>query len=114
METFKMYSNEFLKPEYSWAKNLKVGSKFVVYDNSFCYEVLENGNLEKTHLAPGTCTDGENPHKLYITKIGMHDFALYGKTYTMHTVTLKSNATRKTYICGIGWNEECARLNGNI
>jgi hypothetical protein len=109
-----MDSNEFLRPEYNWAKNLKVGSKFVVYDNSFCYEILDNGTLEKTLLAKGTCTDGENPYKLYITKIGMHDFTLYGKTYTMHTVTLKSNTTHKTYICGIGWNEDCARLNGNI
>lgn len=109
-----MYSTEFLGPEYNWAKNLKVGSKFVVYDNSFCYEVLENGTLEKTHLAPGTCYDGESSRKLYITEIGMRDFTLYGKTYTMHTVTLKSNVTRKTYICGIGWNEDCARDNGNI
>ena len=109
-----MYSSEFLKPEYSWAKNLKVGSKFVVYDNSFCYELLDNGKREKTHLVPGTCTDGENPHKLYITKVGMDNFGMFGKTYMMNTVMLKSNVTHKTYICGIGWNEDCARLNRNI
>lgn len=113
-----MVDREYMGPDYNWTKQLKVGQKFKVYENSFCFELLPEGKEEKTCLTRGSRMhapwDKENVHELYITKIGTAVFPLYGKEYEMTTVWLHSRATGNQYKCGIAWNNACAKINGNI
>ena len=97
--------------EASWVYNyMKPGMKFKVYDNSYCFEVLDNGVLEKVCLAPGTCEIGENSYELVITKITtevlQHD-TIFEKR--MPVVYLHSNKSKRSYKVGVCWNELCAK-----
>lgn len=111
-----MTNNEYLGPDYQWTEKLKVGDKFTVADNSYCFMLGPDGSrnrLKDALLAPGTCFD-EHPYCLFIEKISLEKFQFFGKERVMKAVQLKSSITGKRYLVGICWNERVAKLCGNI
>lgn len=103
-----------MESEYNWVKKLRAGTVFRVYDNSYCYKL--DGDKEKcVLLSPVNCDiEGENPYKLIIEKIVEEEIGEGFFRHTYPVAYLKSSVTDNRYKVGICWNEECARLNGNI
>lgn len=87
---------------YPWANNLKVGDNFIIKDNSYCYQIINN-KIKKVLLHPSYHEDYENPYELYITKItkGIIGKGIFKKNLPI--VYLKSKVTNNIYKIGICW-----------
>lgn len=93
-----------------WVKDLKVGDKFLVYDNSLCLEVEKDEDgfeyRKRSALHPNCHVSKESNSSLIIENLFMKKWTTcWGSDKEYPTVLLKSSITNCIYEVGICWGK---------
>lgn len=104
-----MLTNEQIKslPNHlQWVKDLQVGERLEVKDNSYCFEITNN-KRRMASLRTDIHDIGETGRELVVENIYLKGWQGYfsKKVSVYPTVVLKSNLTGKKYEVGICWGE---------